>query len=549
MQEKQRLFFISLMFLLSISVLGMGVQASGDEIRVIELKGNEITPDAVIFRVIESRVGDLVSGEMVRKDMMNIFELGYFFDVKASYEAHSRGVKLLFEVVENPPLDAIIINGNMVISTERLKNLLGVKEQEMINLNHLNDGLETLMDQYHQEGFILADLKDVDLSPEGVLTIDIDEGYLEAIDLFGNEKTQDEVILREMRSQEGDIFNLHQVEMDLRRIYNLGFFSDVRPHLERIDPKVNAVKLVIEVDETKTGNADVGAGYSSRDGWLGYLEIRESNLLGRGQKLGFRLELGKDIATYEISFHEPYIFGTKNSFGISLYDRTFKRERYDEQRTGGSITLGRPLFEEVRGSIRYKHEDTQVVYVGEDPDRSTLKSLTLTLNRDTTFDPFRPRDGSRDTFSVESAGYFLGGHHDFTRYNLTLRRYFPAFMEEDAWAFRFMGGMITGDVPVHERFRVGGVDSIRGYRDNIFDGEQMVVINSEYRFPIIDMLEGVAFVDVGHTWVEGESPDISQFKSSTGVGVRIHTPIGQLRLDLGLQKDGSRIHFSIGPTF
>lgn len=530
--------------------MGFGVQASGtDEIRAIELKGNAITPEGVIFRVIESRVGDLVSGERVRQDMMNIFELGYFFDVKASYEAYARGVKLVFEVVENPPLGEIAIKGNTVISREKLKNTLGVKEQEMINLNHLNKGLEDLMDYYHQEGYILADLKDVDLSPEGVLTIEIDEGYLTAIELLGNEKTQDHVILREMRSTEGEVFNLQRVELDLRRIYNLGFFSDVRPHLERMDPAVNEVKLVIEVDETTTGNADVGAGYSSRDGWLGYLEIRESNLLGRGQRLGFRLELGRNITTYEISFHEPYIFGSKNSFGISLYDRTFKRETHDEQRTGGSITLGRPLFEEVRGSIRFKQEQTGILYPGLDPDRSTLKSLTFTLNRDTTFDPFRPRDGSRDTFSVESAGYFLGGDHDFTRYNLTLRRYFPAFMQEDAWAFRFMGGVITGEVPVHERFRIGGVDSIRGYRDNQFDGEQMLVINSEYRFPIVEILEGVAFVDVGHTWLEGESIDISQFRSSTGIGVRIHTPIGQLRLDYGLQKDGSRLHFSIGPTF
>ncbi len=554
LQRFYRYLSLGLPLLMIVFILsGMNtISAGSDEIRAIEIQGNDIIPREKILGVVESQVGDQIDSDLIRQDMESIFELGYFYDVKANYEAYETGLKLIFEVIENPRVKEIRIEGNEEIPTEKLMARISTEENEMINISQLNNDLETLMQYYQDQGYILAEFVDVELEDDGLITIIIDEGRLKEIKITGNEKTEDYVILREMETEEGEVFNYNQVQRDLQRVFNLGFFNDVRPSLERTDPQSTEVSLLLEIEERKTGNLDLGVGYQagSKDhGWLGYIEVSEENLMGRGQRIGLRWEFG-ERRTYELSFHEPYLAGSETSFGFNIYERSFSRTDFDEKRRGGHVTFGHPLFEEVRGTLRLKHEQQEKDY--GDPaldDKYTIQSATVGLNRDTTFDPFNPREGSRDRFSVELAGGIMGGDYDFTKYDLDLRRYYPAFQQKDSWAFRLKGGMATGDVPEMEYYRIGGVDSIRGYRDFSFQGEEMFIFNSEYRFPIIEHLDGVAFVDIGHAWMSGESVELSDIKSSAGVGVRVHTPIGQLRLDFGIHEDSSRLHLSIGPTF
>ncbi|MCG8531913.1 MAG: BamA/TamA family outer membrane protein, partial [Desulfovibrionales bacterium] len=454
-------------------------------------------------------------------------------------------------------LDSIEILGTQMISSTVLKDLMTVKPGQLLNANDLDKDLRKIEEYYKNQGLVLAYVDDVNISPEGALTITINEGFLKDIKIMGNDKTRDYVIRRELDIKPGEVFNLNQVQLDLRNIYNLGLFEDVKPRIEQAQEGSNEVNLVIEVDEKKTGNLNTGAGYSSKDGWFGYVEVAEQNLFGRAQRVGFKWEFGQ-VSNYELSFYDPWAFGKEFSFGIDLYNTTSKNvkdavkdSKYTKNSKGGSIQIGKPLAEDITGLLKFKYENTFTNW--DDPniedEKGDTRSLTLTTVRDTTDNPFAPTTGSKDIASIEYAGQILGGDYDFTKYRLEMRRYFPGFKDDHTWAFRLKGGLGTGDLPFHEEFKIGGGETLRGYDSNSLSGDRMLLANAEYRFPIVKSLQGAVFVDAGNSWVKDAELKFEDLKFSVGAGVRMNTPIGQIRLDYAFGEDGGMPHFSIGQTF
>ncbi|SJZ47634.1 BamA/OMP85 family outer membrane protein [Selenihalanaerobacter shriftii] len=539
-------------------------------ITAIEVKGNKKISNEEILKVVKTSIGDQISNQKLQKDLQAIFDLGYFFDVQASFENYKNGVKLIFEVVENPILKKIKIKGNQAISAGKIKEQLKLKTDKMLNTNQLNKNLRKVESYYQEEGYMLAKIEDILMKKDGTLVVTISEGKLAEIKIEGNEKTKDFVIKRKLTMEPGDVFNVKEMKQDLRDIYNLGFFKDIKPKLEKNSTNENSVSLTIEVKERKTGNFGIGAGYSSTDGWLGHIEVQEKNFKGRAQKLGFRWEFGEENTTYELSFFEPWAFGSDTSFGFSIYDRTDEKTGdfseyaqgsnnealdYEEQEKGGSITLGHPLGYDIEGYLKYEYDDTSLD--GENIPSAALeelegntRSLTFSTVRDTRNDVFNPTDGRQDRLSIEYAGQQLGGDTDFTKYQLDLRDYTPAyFFEDNSWAFRFKTGLSDSGLPVNEEYELGGAQTVRGYKDGQFNGDDMILFNAEYRIPIADKFTGVLFTDAGKVWEEGENFNLDNLKKSAGLGVRVSTPVGQIRLDYGFQEEDSRLHFSLGQSF
>ncbi|AZR74914.1 hypothetical protein BBF96_11585 [Anoxybacter fermentans] len=543
-----------------ICVIMVGTALAEDEptniITAIEVRGNNVIPTEEILHVIQTKVGEKINHEKLKKDLQAVFDLGYFFDVRVGFENHLSGIKLIFEVVENPKITEVVIKGNERISEEKLKELMQLKPGQMLNTNILNKDLRTIEAYYQDQGLILAYVEDISVSNTGVLTITINEGFLKGIKILGNEKTKDYVIRRELHIKPGEVFDLKKVQDDLREIYNLGFFNDVKPRLERAKDGSNEVDLVIEVEEKKTGQFQMGAGYSSKDGWLGYMEIKEKNLFGRAQKLGFKWEFG-EVTNYELSFYDPWAFGERFSFGIDLYNRTNKNVKdivngeYTKHSKGGSIQIGKPIAEDITATLKFKYENTLTNWANENlvDESGDTRSLTLTTIRDTTDNPFNPGSGAKDIASIEYAGQLLGGDYDFTKYRFELRRYYPGFKDEHTWAFRLKTGLGTGELPFHEEFKIGGAETLRGYEPNSLSGNRMLLANAEYRFPLVKNLQGAVFVDIGNAWQKDDQIRLDDLKFSGGVGVRMNTPLGQIRLDYAIGENGGMPHFSIGQTF
>lgn len=540
------------------SIPAEGVQV----ITGITLEGNEHIPDVEILPLIETKVGDVLDEEKLKTDLQTVYDTGYFQDVSISFKNYNGGLKAIFELVEYPVVKDIVIEGNKTYSNKKIKEILNLKEGQILNHKQIEKGRKAVERLYHDNGYVLAGFVDINIDDEGVLALKINEGYINDIIIEGTEKTKDFVIMRELNFSSGDILNITKMKESFQKLYRLEYFQEFNPHLERAKDSENSANVVIDVTEAKTGNLGAGVTWSSKDGWLGFVNIKERNLLGNGQTLGFNWEFG-GVTNYSLNFHEPWLLDTPTSFGISLYDKRGEGtdssdEDYDEHRRGGSISLGHKIIEDWNGKIRFKVEDSSIDYVNEtdsegnilETKKASVRSLTLQANRDTTNDPFNPTSGGVDLISIEYAGQILGGNANFTKYNFDIRRFYPGFKYNHAWGLRLKTGLGEGELPELEKYRLGGSEALRGYEYGTFSGKDMLLLNAEYRFPIADRFTGVLFADGGNAWESHDQVRLDDLHYSLGAGVRMNTPIGQIRLDYGINEDGGgQPHFSIGHAF
>ncbi|MFI5358662.1 MAG: outer membrane protein assembly factor [Halanaerobiales bacterium] len=551
MEKIRRFFLVSfvIFMLISASVLA----AEGFQIiTALELEGNQRVSSEDILAVIETEIGSPLDEEILKADLQRIYDLGYFQDVSVSFEVYLGGLKAIFEVVEYPVIKDIIIEGVQSYSEEEILSLLGIEKGELLNHNKILEGRREIERVYQEAGYILAMFTDLNLSEDGILKIKINEGYINDIIIKGNEKTKDFVILRELEFAPGDVLNMNVLQNSFQNLVKLNLFSEFNPQLERVSIWDNTANVIIEVVEAKTGLLGAGVTYSTKDGWLGFVDIQERNLLGNGQTLGFQWQFG-GITNYSLNFYEPWLLGTRTSFGIGIYDRTSKGINVDKvHRRGGNILLGHNLINEWDGMIKYSVENYKEYddADGSVPDyESVLRSITLQVDRDTTNHPFNPTGGAIDIFSIEYAGDFLGGTENFVKYNLDMRRFYPGFKDNHAWGVRLKAGVGEGNLEKRQ-YHLGGSESLRGYKSMEFSGDSLLLMNLEYRLPIADNFTAVVFADAGNVWEKGESISLGDLKYSIGAGLRMNTPIGQLRLDYGFNEDGKgQPHFSIGHTF
>ncbi|MDR7866209.1 MAG: BamA/TamA family outer membrane protein [Sporomusaceae bacterium] len=559
---------------------------TGKRVTAVSVSGNTSVPDGDIMAVVKLKPGDTLSADKVQQDLRAIYELGNFFDVVSNFTEVPEGVKVVYTVMENPALKDIVVKGNSKVSTAKIKSMLTVNTGKVLNTKALNENARIIETYYHDQGYVLARVSDVAMTPGGVLTITINEGMLEGITVKGNEKTKTYVITREMKVKPGDTFNVKDARRSMQKVYNLGYFEDVNMKLNP-GKQPNSVILETNVVEQKTGVFSIGGGYSQSDGLVGIIELGDNNFRGTGDKAKIHWEFGgsgNDGRNYELSYTRPWLDSKQTSAGISLYNMTNEysdyggtgysynqvRSTYDRKRRGFDLTLGRPQGEYVTNYITLRNRrDDYVKFVSGPVDYKAAaggsnydanyndqylrdnfgltRSITLSRVLDSRDNVFNPTEGTRFLVMAEFAGKGLGGDFSFNKYTVEDRNYFKVGREQ-VIAVRLMAGYADGRMPDSGKFYVGGSDTLRGYNDEQFKGNKMLAATAEYRFPVVKKVEGVVFGDLGNAW-DGEGYKLDDLKTSIGVGVRVTTPLGPIRLDYARGKDGGKAHFSFGGQF
>jgi outer membrane protein insertion porin family len=337
------------------------------------------------------------------------------------------------------------------------------------------------------------------------------------------------------------------------------------------------ILIITVVEKRRTGMASVGGGYSSVQGLVGFVDLTKSNIGGNGQVVSIRGEFG-GRTSYELGYQHPWIMTPETRLSSGIYDRLILREAivqdeegenrsilYDERRNGANVTFGRPLSDVTTVFFGLKSDDVSIEGVSEEEEEfltgeafepRKVRSITLAGVNDTRSDPYHPRSGAYQRLSAEFAGVILGGT-EFNKYVLDTRRFFR-LGQKNAIGMRLLVGAVTGDAPYLEQFLIGGAETLRGFRTDRFVGTRMAILNTEFRMPVSDNLLGVVFVDVGDAWAgpltedpafEGNIHDSFTSHVGYGVGVRVKTPIGPLRLDLGFSEEGTETHFGIRNMF
>ena len=542
----------------------------------VDVVGNEKIAKEDILNVLTVKAGDKFNIKNIEQDRNNIYNTGYFYDNYPSYEVVPEGVKITYHVMENPVLNSVEILGNQVYSTDKIEDMLTVKKGEILNIRQLNTDLANIEASYRQDGYILAKLRDISIDESGNLTLTFNEGILEGYVVKGNDKTKDYVITREMRIKPGEVFDAKKARRSMQRVYNLGFFEDVSVKILPGKEDPNNIIMELTVIEKRTGSFGIGAGYSSEDGLLGMVSIGDTNFRGTGDSVKAMYEYGGDggdDSGYSISYTKPWLDEKETTGTFRIYDRKFEYddydnggdliETYDKKNQGYELNFGRPTDEYTMNYLGFKINNTEYRGHEDGLDRSKntewldnnfgeTRSIIASQVRDTRDNIFYPTEGTRTSLSVEYAG--LGGDFDYTKLTGSVQKYYKVGHAQ-VLALRGSAGYANEDLPEAALFEVGGQNSVRGYRDGQFSGNRMLMGTMEYRFPLMNKVQGALFTDVGDAWGGkswGSWSSIEEdldLHASVGLGLQMQTPIGALRLDYGWGEDGGRLHFNVGGNF
>lgn len=545
---------------------------------------------ATLMPLIHTKPGDALTLDGVKADVSALGSTGVFSQIAAQIDAVPEGVKLSYVTKANPVIHGVEFTGNTVFTSDYLKGILGIENNSVLNTTLLHQKLAEIENLYMKQGYILYSVPDVEVTKDGILHIAIAEGKIEDIKIVGNDKTKDYVILRELRYKKGQPFNKFTASRSMERLYNLGFFEDVNMKLLP-GKEDHTVITEIDVVEQKTGVVSVGAGYSESDGMVGILELGENNFRGTGDKVNFHWEFGGSShgKNYQISYTRPWINDNGDSLGFSIFDRRYDYDdynangdtvaSYDKRRKGFSLTWGHVSSEYRKNffaleTVKESYDDYdgfqtggawasgQTAAAGNKPENEWYNAIMNNFGKTNSFTfthVFDNRDnyysaskGRRLSFSAQWGGHGLGGDYDFYKFT-TEGRFYKALGNGHVLALRLMAGYISGETSYNQLFTLGGSDSLRGYEDDQFKGEKMYAATLEYRIPVAKKVEAVLFSDVGSAWSidEGRIPwytDDSSINWSVGVGLRLQTPIGPVRLDYG-HGDRNKFHFSFGAQF
>lgn len=555
------------------------------------ITGNTVISDAEIAAALKTKPGMELTEQGLNEDLSAIYDLGWFYDLRPEFKEVPEGVQVIYHVMENPAFTKVKITGNTVVDDKKAVGFFDLEENKIINLKDVNTRVQRLEEEYRQNGYILARVTDIHMDTDGTLNITVNEGIVEDFKVKGNVKTKDYVITREMKLKKGKPFNAKDARRSMQRVYNLGYFEDVNVKLNP-GKEPNSVEVEISVVEMNTGTFGIGAGYSNADGFIGMISIGDKNFRGTGDKVNIRWEFGgEDNKNYDFSYTKPWIDDKETTATINLYDITNEYAdyningdeiaRYDKKRRGQELTFSRKTdneyvsnyvtlknrddiykgmadgyendkdqyYEDVFNDSQYK-EDWMPSTAAERRKENFGVTRSITVGRifDSRDNIYDPHEGKRIAYSLEWAG--LGGDFDFTKFTADYRYYYRAG-GESVWALNLGAGYADGDMPLSQRFSMGGSDTLRGYEDDQFRGNSMLKATLEYRFPIIKKVQGVLFTDNGYAWDKRHEDefDLGLIKNSFGVGLRINSPLGPVKLDYGYGDDGGKFHFSFGGQF
>lgn len=568
--------------------------SSNDEAAIKPFEGKTVTsvdianvPDQVkstLMPLIHTKPGDALTLEGVKADVSSLGSTGVFSQIIPSVESVPEGVRLSYITKANPVIHSVEFSGNTVFDSKQLTDMLGIQPNSVLNTTLLGQKLQEIEKLYLQQGYLLYSVPDIQVTPDGILKIDIAEGIVEDITIEGNEKTKDYVILRELRYKKGQPFNKFTASRSMERLYNLGFFEDVNMKLL---PGTKPHEVITEIDvvEQKTGVVSVGAGYSESDGMVGILELGENNFRGTGDKVNFHWEFGgsSEGKNYQISYTRPWINDNGDSLGVSIFDRRYDYDdydsdgdtiaSYDRRRRGYNLTWGHVSSEYRKNyftleTVRESYDDHDGWDWGSAaPDDAATRakwrqaimdnfgrtnSFTFMHVFDNRDNYFNATKGRRLSASFQYGGNGLGGDYDFYKFT-TEGRFYKGLSNGHVLALRVMAGYISGETSYNQLFELGGSNNLRGYEDDQFKGEKMYAATLEYRIPVAKKVEAVLFTDVGSAWDVDINrvpwyTDDDSIHWSVGVGLRLQTPIGPIRLDYG-HGDRNKFHFSFGAQF
>ena len=569
----------------------------------IEFIGNHYISNKELMEEVPVKVGSYFSKNKVIEGHKNLIESGYFRDVIPDAVKSGKGVKVIYEVMENPILNGVNIIGNTVYTTEDLMKVIKTEPGKIFNINTIREDRDRILKKYQDDGYTLTDVTDIGINGNLELEIYLSEGTVRDIqfkkmvtkqkgarrkptdDVL---KTKSYVIERELEFSKDEIFNSNKYDETVKNLMRLGHFKNVKYESRDIPGDPDGKTIVLLLDEERTAILQGAISYGSEIGLLGTISIKDTNWKGKGQELGFTFEKSdEDYTSFSINFYDPWIKDTDRiSWGWSLYKNSYEDDDsklfHEIDTIGAKFNIGKGLTKNVRLSLGTKFEYVEEkarkskfgknsageyiwyngdVVKGMDDDYF-IWSLFPSLTYDTRNHFWNPTAGEYAKLQLE--GGYAGGYDGdvFGNITLELRKYHRGFFKNNTFAYKVVGGIMTDSTKEAQRFWVGGGSTLRGYDGGFFKGTQKLVGTVENRTQLNELLGVVVFFDAGRAWKQnGRDLEYNQdadfpdkVATTAGVGLRLNTPIGPLRFDFGWpvgdkMDSGMEFYFNMGQSF
>ncbi len=503
----------------------------------------------------------------------------------------AKRLDIVVQIDEGPRfrLGRVDLAGSKIFKLDELLATLKLPKQEFFSRDVLRKDLAVLTGKYAELGYVFADVVPVTRvrqeEPIVDVTFEITEGiktFVERIEIQGNTKTRDKIIRRHLELAEGDIYNGKLLQQARVAVQRLGYFEQVNVKTAR-GSAPDKLLVTVDVKERPTGRVGIGGGFSTSGGAIGTVFLSEDNIFGLGKRIRLSAALGTVTSQLNFRYDDPFFLDSEYSMSLSVFDRISTFDDFDEERVGGEIGFGRRFLKYNSVSLGYLYESVEISDVDEsasdvlkeEEGTTTTSSVNFALSRDTRDNPAGPMRGYRVSLNNEVAGGFLGADNDFYKTILDGRYHFPIFPEQRVIGMiRARGGFVdayggTSQVPLQERFFLGGPNSFRGSefrelspRDENGDrigGNKFALFTTEVEFPVLrglSNIDGALFADAANNVAQGEDFDLD-LQYAFGVGVGVVTPFGPVRVDLAYNPDPDEesgnqnflVHFNVGRSF
>jgi len=524
-----------------------------------------------------------------QNDLLSFYQNEGYQDAKiiggCTSSDDTRKVSVGFNIEEGPLYlwNEITIEGNKKFSREEILNLLEVKCGGPHNIQVMDSNISKLVDQYLQLGYAEVTIdREIDpsipLRPS--LKLIIHEGIPSTIDsvlVTGYSKTRLHIIEDNLPDLKGKPFYYQNLMDAERKLAKTNLFRSVDVSgLQREAGSADRT-VVVRLREQPFVYLECGPGYNTDRGFNGYLSFYTTNLGGANRYLGASSSISEEDNKSNVIYREPEFANLPVQLELRLLTENSREDGYRLRRRGGRATWSYWLLDQMRLLAVYRFDDDDPYEIDENTDLPEefhdavkIASLSPGLLYDSRDDPRDPKSGSLFSLKVEFARSVYSSEVNFTKTTAEATHFFdlPGKGVFGA-AFRFGFG---SHLPYQERFRLGGIKTIRGWdyediegqaaeSDNLISensgsyGNIMFLSNLEFRHPLFWGLESVVFLDTGNVFDNRSDVKFNNLKSTLGLGIRIMTPVGPVGVDYGyniLREDDdprSKWSFIIGHTF
>ncbi|MFL2675764.1 MAG: outer membrane protein assembly factor BamA [Alphaproteobacteria bacterium] len=474
------------------------------------------------------------------------------------------------------------------LSSIKIKDLVDVDKGDWFSSKELDDAIKKITDETSKMGYAF-----VDISPrikkigdnKVEVTFEIQEGtkiFIDRINISGNVKTNDDVIRRELTFVEGDAYNSSKIKESERHIRGTGLFDNIEIKIDEM-VGTNKTEVDVGVTERSTGQFTVGAGFSSLDGAIGSIGIKESNLFGEAKELSLNLGLSTRKSEIDLSFTDPYFLNKDLAAGIDIFNIRRNQKTYSgykhniigfKLRTGFEIIDNLRYFSSYtlkRDKIHDIDNDTSI-YIQAQEGKRVTSVIGQALQYDELNDRINPTDGYRVRFDVDYFG--LGGDSEHILTELKIANFLR--ITDGVILGNFLeGGYIASikEVKINDLFFLNG-DQLRGFKNlgvgprdsstsDSLGGEVYYVNRNELTFPVglpDDLgIGGLIFADIGTVYNTSSSGsnirDESSLRASAGIGLSWLSPFGPVKFYLSkaiLKENYDKkeiFRFSFGTTY